>query len=135
MIDLLFFILIFLFLCLIWGFFILKLVKAHKPLAIEKGKKLLHSFTSGGRIGRIRYTPPFINLRIYDEFIVIASFKVIILRYEEIDRVEIKKWMDSIPREIKLVHHKWNAPQRIVIGTNKPNYLKEIIESRLPKNQ
>ena len=135
MIDLLFFILIFLVLSLIWGFFIAKIVKAHRLLDIEEGKKLLHSSTSGGHIGRIRYRGPFINLRIYDEFIVISSLKAIVLRYEDIERVEIKKWMGSIPSEIKLVHHKWDAPKKIVIGTTKPIYLKEMIDSRLAKNK
>ena len=133
MIDLLFFILIFLFLSLIWGFFILKIVKAHKRLDIEAGKKLIHSTTGGGRIGQIRHRGFLINLRIYDEFLVIASVQVLILNYKDIERVEIKKWLVSIPNAIQIVHSRYDIPRKIIIATTKPSYLKKIIDSKLSK--
>jgi hypothetical protein len=131
MTDLLFFILILLLLIFIWGFFILKIFQVHQPLDIEAGKKLIYSTTSGGTIGRSRYRGPLINLRIYEEFIVIASFKVIILNYKDIERVEIRKWMGSIFSKIQLIHNRWNVPKRIVIETRNSSYVKEIIDSRI----
>ncbi len=131
MTDLLFFILTLILLVFIWGFFILKIFQAHQLLDIEAGKKLIYSATSGGTIGRTRYRGPLINLRIYDEFIVIASFKVIVLNYKDIERVEIRKWMGSIPSKIQLIHNRWNVPKRIIIGTRNSSYVKEIIDSKI----
>ncbi|MBE9044193.1 hypothetical protein IQ255_07230 [Pleurocapsales cyanobacterium LEGE 10410] len=130
--SILIFILILLFVAAVWGFLIYAIVKSHhRSLDIEKGKHPLYTSTSGGIIGWIRYKGPFINLRIYDEFIVISCTKIILFKYGEIDGVEIKKWMGLVPDSVRLVHHKSDAPGRIILGTTNPIRVKEIIDSRL----
>ena len=120
-----------LFIALIFGFLLFIAVKAHNRLDIEAGKTALYTSTAGGQIGWTRYRGPFISLRIYDEFIVIGYAKTIVLRFGEIDRVEIKKWMGLVSAGIQLIHHKSDAPSRIIIGTTNPAHAKEIIDTKL----
>ncbi len=122
-----------LFIALILGVFFLMIVLAHNRLEIEKGKTPLYTSTAGGRIGWTSYRGPFISLRIYDEFIVIGYVKTIVLKFEEIERVEIKKWMGIVSDKVQIIHHKLDAPDTIIIGTTNPSQVKEIIDSKLEK--
>ncbi len=55
------------------------------------------------------------------------------LRFEEIDRVEIKKWMGVISDKIQFIHHKSGVSSNIIIGTTNPAQVKEIIDPKLQK--
>jgi hypothetical protein len=123
-----------LFIALNFVIFILITVKAHNRLNIEINKTPLYTSTAGGQIGWIRYRGPFVSIRIYDNFIVIGSAKTIVLRFEEIDRVEIKRW-GAFTDRVQLIHHKLDAPSKIIIGTTNPTKVKEIIEKGIILNR
>ena len=120
-----------LFFASILGFFIVIMAKAQKRLGIEKDKTPLYATTTGGQIGLLTYRGPFISLRVYDEFVVVGYARTVVLRFEEIDRVEIKNWMGSVPDRVQLVHHKSGVPNKIIIGTMNPSKVKEIIDAKL----
>ncbi|MCB0212885.1 MAG: hypothetical protein KDJ52_26320 [Anaerolineae bacterium] len=122
-----------LFFVLIFGFFIVIVVRSRSRLDIEKDKEPLYTSTGGGRMGWLNYRGPFINLRIYDAFVVVSSFQTIVLRYDEIERVDIKKWMGAVADRVQIVHHKADAPGTIIIGTINPTQAKEIIDAHLPQ--
>jgi hypothetical protein len=120
------------FIILVVSTLLLLVVGGGRRLDIEKNKTPLHTQTSGGRIGWVRYRGPFVRLSIYDEFIVIRySWKSIVLRYDEIERVEIGKWLGVLSDSVQIVHHKPDAPAYIKIGTSSPERVKEVIVSRL----
>lgn len=128
------FVLIFPFMVIIViGVFLLLIISSHQKLEIEQDKKPLYSSTAGGQIGGLRYKGPFISLRIYDEFIVIGCGRKIVLKYDEIEAVEIKQWLGLVPDRIKIIHRNPNAPKNIVIGTGNPAEAKRIIDVRLRK--
>lgn len=120
-----------LFIGTILGSFVLLFVFSHQKLEREKGKDVLHTQTNGGVIGWIRFKGPFISLRIYEEFIVIGCGKKYLLRYQDIDRVEIKKWMGLVSHRIQIIHHNSAVPNKILLGTSNPTALQELIETRL----
>ena len=103
-------------------------------LDIEKGKTPLYSSLAGGRIGWINYKGPFVRLRIYDEFVVIRYFfKSIVLQYDEIEHIEIKKWLGLVADRIQIFHRKQDVPSNLIIGTSDPTEAKKLIELRLIK--
>ena len=80
----------------------------------------------------MHYRGPFINLRLYDDFLVIGGLGTIVLTYDEIERVEVNKWLGAVADGVRIVHRKSGAPGKIVIGTASPERLKEMIEAQLP---
>lgn len=99
---------------------------------IEEGKTPLYTTLGGGRIGWLNYKGPFIRLKIYDEFVVIRYlFKSLVLRYDEIERVEIKKWMGLVSDRVQIFHRKDDASKTLIIGTADPDEVKVLIEARL----
>lgn len=121
---------VFLFLGTILGIFVLQIVFTHQKLEIEKGKTALYKQTRGGVIGVIRFKGPLISLRVYEEFIVIGCGKKYVLRYHDIDRIEIKESL-GLANRIQIIHHNSDVPNNILLGTKNPTKLKELIEARL----
>lgn len=117
----------------ILGIFLWLIISSQKKLEIEENKKPLYTSTAGGQIGGLRYKGPFISLRIYDEFIVIGCGRTIVLKYDEIVSVEIKKWMGSVADRIQIIHRNPNAPKDIIIGTGNPTQVKQIIDAQMRK--
>ena len=116
---------------LTFGFLFLIIINAQRHLDIEKDKTPIYTSTTGGEIGGLTYKGPFISLRIYEDFLVIRYTKTLVFRFDEIDRVEVKKWMGKTPHRIQLFHHKLDAPSKIMIGTMNPAKVKELIDSKL----
>ena len=103
-----------------------------RRLDIEMNKTPLHSQTSGGRIGWVRYRGPFVRLSIYNEFLVIRyGWKRIVLPYDEIERIETGRWLGLMTDSVQIIHHKPDAPAYIRIGAFNPEWVKEVIESKL----
>ncbi len=117
----------------LWFLFV-AFVEPHSRLDIEKDKIPLYTSTSGGRIGFPEYKGPFISLRIYEEFVIIGYFnKKIKFKFEDIDRIEIKKRSTLSPKGIQIIHQKTTIPNRIIIWITKPAQVKEIIDTELQK--
>jgi hypothetical protein len=105
------------------------------PLMPEKGKRPLYrSGASNGRIGWVYSHNWWISLRIYDEFIVIRTiFQGVVLRYEEIERVEVREQKGIFgPSHLQIIHHA-NAPKPIELATPRNRYIKSIIDAQLAK--
>ncbi|MEZ4869592.1 MAG: hypothetical protein R3C14_50170 [Caldilineaceae bacterium] len=107
------------------------LIIAQLRLSAEQGKTPIFTQTSGGRVGWLNYRGPFIRLSLYEEFLVIRCWQSIVLRYDEIDRVELPKWFGLIGDGVRIVHH-GQAPIRIHLGSGDATRLKNLIEARLP---
>jgi hypothetical protein len=124
--------LLIIFIVLVVSILLLLIVGSRRRSEIEQNKTPLHTQTSGGRIGWVRYRGPFVRLSIYDEFVVIRyGWKTIVLPYGEIERVETGKWLGMRTDSVQIVHHKPDAPPYIRIGAFSPERIKELIESKL----
>jgi hypothetical protein len=106
-------------------------IMARQRLAVERGLRPLFQQTSGGQVGWISYRGPFIRLTLYEEFLVIRCWQAIVLRYDQIERVEVTKWLGLITEGVRIVHH-GTAPGRIRLGSGDPIRIKMLIEARLP---
>lgn len=102
-----------------------------RQLAVERGQQPLFTQTSGGQVGWIRYRGPFIRLSLYEDFLVIRCWQTVVLRYDEIDRVDLTKWLGIVTDGVRLVHH-GHAPGRIRLGSSDPARVKALIDTRLP---
>ena len=123
-----------LFASLFFGFCFVAFMRPHHRLDREKDKTPLFTSTTGGRIGFPEYKGPFISLRIYEEFVVIGYLnKKIVFEFEDIDRVEIKKWSLLSPKGIQIIHQKTDVPDGIMIWVTQPAHVKEIIDSKIQK--
>ena len=99
---------------------------------IEEGKTPLYSSLGGGRIGMLDYRGPLIRLKIYDEFLVIRYFfHSVVFRYDEIERVEVKKWFGLFPDRVQIFHRKEDLHRTLIIRTFNPDEVKALIEARL----
>ena len=107
---------------------LLLMLSSQKKLEIEGDKKPLYESTAGGEIGWMKVRGPFISLRIYDEFIIIACGKKMVLKYDEVLSVAV-----LMPGWIQINHHNPTVPKNILIGTHNPAQAKEIIDARLSK--
>lgn len=107
------------------------IIVAQLRLAVERGKTPIFQQTSGGHVGWISYRGPFIRLSLYEEFLVIRCWQAVVLRYAEIDRVEVTKWLGMVTDGVQ-IHHHGHAPGRIRLGSSDPVRVKMLIEARLP---
>lgn len=100
--------------------------RGNQRIAKETGKKPLYKATCGGQIGWFRYRGPFIQLRMYEDFLVIGYIKHIVLRYDEID--EIYPVGNLLRRGVEIKHHKKSVPQRLQLSDTKPDKVLEVFE-------
>src|SRR5688572_19269885 len=78
-------------------------VRAHRRFAVEEGKTPLYQANVGGSIGWTGYRGPLISVRVYEEFMVIGGWQRVVLRYEQIDRVELKAWLGLGPSWVQII--------------------------------
>lgn len=104
---------IFGFLTLVFGLLFLIIIKSSSLLPIEKGLTPAFKIRCSAIIGQTHYQGPFITLRVYNDFIVISALKKIVLKFNEINKVEItKKWQ----RNVTQIHHnKTEFSQNIIL--------------------
>lgn len=115
------------------GAFLPLIVFSHVKLNIEKGQKPRYSSTGGGQIGWVNFRGPFISLRLYEDFLVIGCGRKFVLPYTAIERVEVQQWFGTLSDRVRIIHQQPDVPERIIIGTFRPNEVKEIIDARLPQ--
>ena len=108
-------------------------VQAHRRLDIERGKVPLYAGVAAGVIGWIYARGPLIHLRLYDDFIVIGGWRRIVLRYDQIDRLEMKPRQGIFLGSLRIFHHQPQAPKRIRVDVGDPERLKRMIEARLAR--
>lgn len=116
---------------LIIFFYIIK--KRNSLSEIEKHNNPIYTEICGGRFNFSNYTIPFVKLSIYDKFIVISYTKKIILQFEKIDKIYIKKALFS--KGLHIEHHKSGIPKKIIIWVRNDNKILEIVNSKLKKTK
>ncbi|MBI9104538.1 MAG: hypothetical protein JEY99_19135 [Spirochaetales bacterium] len=101
-----------------------------KKTELEAGLEPVYTSIAGGMIGRVRYKGPFIHLRLYNDFMIIACQQPFLLRYKEIENIHVEKWFGRISDRIQIEHHNQEIPARIIVGTSNPDDVKTFIEKR-----
>ena len=97
------------------SFFIYIYTSASKKHEKENGLSPLLEFRTGGIIGWIKYTGPFIRIAIYKDFIILSTNKKIILRFNEFVH---QKGTYSFTKTIVIIHNKPEFPKRIELFSN-----------------
>jgi hypothetical protein len=72
----------------------------------------------GGWIGPWKFTFPFVQVRLYDTFLVIGTgtSKPIVLTYTEIEAIVYKSYSPGfLMKGFTVIHHKAEAPKRLVL--------------------
>jgi hypothetical protein len=89
--------------------------KRDELLPEEKGQNLLYEEIGGGQFDWSNTSPPYVKLRLYDDFLVISSLEKILLRYEDIDSVQMDR-----SGAVRIFHHDPNQPKKIFFGSESP---------------
>ncbi len=107
------------------------IVRAQMRAEVEQGKTPLYKETAGGAVGPSRYRGPFVSVRMYDEFMVVADWNPLILRYDQIDRIEVTKPFIRIRQGVQIFHHQPGAPELVYLAVGNPAHVKQLIEARV----
>jgi len=112
--------------------FLSLLIKRSLKMAVEKGLTPIFTTKCGGQIGSLGYSPPFIRLALYDDFIVISGFRKIQLKYEDINRLVLKSlyWYKGF----EIWHANSSLPPDLSLsffGTKDFEKTKNIIETKM----
>lgn len=91
------------------GLFVFIIRRANQRVAKETGRTPSYKVTSSGQIGWLRYG--FVQMRMYEDFLVISYAKHIVLLYDEIDAIVLGGTI--FRRGITIKHHCPGVPQRI----------------------
>jgi len=102
-------------------------------MEIEKGLTPFFTTTCGGQFGGFAFSPPFVRLSLYDEFLVISYGEKILIRYKNIDNIITSRVFFFKLIEI---YHKDTAPPFITLsffsGAEK---VKELIEHQVKEQR
>ncbi|MGD2063184.1 MAG: hypothetical protein PVF51_06330 [Nitrospirota bacterium] len=95
---------------------------------MEADREPLHQEVCGGAFGKARRSSPFVRIALYDDFLVIAYSRRIVLRYDEIEHVHLDgtRW----PRAVRLRHHRDDLPEEIAIWSMDCRVLEEKIAAQ-----
>jgi hypothetical protein len=92
----------------------------------EEGKKPLYEERIGGTCGLIRYKGPFIRLAIYEQFLLIRYSKAIVLNYDQIQSIQIKKSFFVSGLEIIAD----SSPSKFFLWPRNPHAILKIVEEK-----
>jgi len=102
--------------------------KRNEKLDIEKNIRPIYVEICGGRFNGSNFTYPFVRLSIYDNFIVISYLYKIILYFEDIDQIDIKR--NIFGKGLIVYHHNNNIPKIIILWSKNVDILKEMINRK-----
>jgi len=105
------FVFVFINIVIVFGIFAFIIWWGNQRIAKETGRKPLYKAISSGRIGLWSYKGPLVQMRMYEDFLVIGYTKHIVLLYDEIDA--IVPGGKFFRRGITIKHHRSDLPQRI----------------------
>jgi hypothetical protein len=100
---------------IVFGIFTFIIRRGNQRIAKEMGRTPLYKVTSSGRIGLWTYKGPFIQMRMYEDFLVIGYAKHIVLLYDEIDTIVLGSKIFRLGITIK--HHCSGAPRHITLSS------------------
>ncbi len=115
------------------GIFLSLVYRSKLMLAGEVGRTPILTETMGGRIGRIRYTAPFVRFALYDDVIVISAFRQFALTLADIDAVDFVKdrRSGSFFRSVRILHHAPECPADLFLYSSSGQELAETIAAAL----
>ncbi len=127
------------------GTMILVLIQMHRislvRSGLENGKKPFYEeMCRGGVFGDRRISNRwnlglgFIRAAVYDGFMTINYPNQIVLNSEDIDDVEIERYV-SLTRGVSIYHHRNELPRPIILWSRNPQLLKDKIETYLHLRQ
>jgi hypothetical protein len=118
---------------IVFYYFHILVTKRDQFLEEEQSESPIHVEVGGGRFDGIHYSPSFVKLRMYDEFMVISYSKKILLRYKDIDSVEITGWLW---KAIRIQHHDELQPiKNVIFGSKSPEFLLKLIQDKMHEHK
>ncbi len=96
----------------------------------EIGRRTLYSETCGGRFDYWNFTFPFVRVSIYEGLLTINYTNQIVLTAADIDAIRFERFF-SLREGVRIVHHKRDVPQFILLWSFEPFRLKYRIEKHL----
>jgi hypothetical protein len=96
--------------------------------ALEDGRDPLYEEVCGGAFGKSRRSSPFVRVALYEDFLVIAYSRRIVLRYDEIEHVHLDG--TRAPRAVRLHHHRRDLPEGIAIWSTDCRLLEETLAAQ-----
>lgn len=113
----------------VFGIFIYMFIKKGRLLDIEKGQNALFSETCSGVIGWLSFRGPFIRLSLYEDFLVIAYYKSIVLNYDQLKGVSEKRW--GLVKYIHIEHVRPDCPRKIMLYSTNRKKVIELLKSKI----
>jgi hypothetical protein len=101
-----------------------------RHLQIERNKSPLFSTLAHGQIGATRIKHASIQVRVYDEFLIIMAHRRFLLRYEQIERVDLLNRQNSSFKTLQ-IHHHGRAPHRLLLTTPMVEEMRDLIDVRI----
>ena len=95
----------------------------------EQSLKAEFVLTCAGRIGWLNLKGPFIRFAVYEDFIVISAYRKILLRFDEIVKVESTRLFLNIG--VKIVHRNSKYPDKIILWTSNHEKIKTLLDSKI----
>ena len=95
---------------------------------LEVGREPLYQEVCGGALGTKRRSAPFVRVALYEDVMVIAYSRRIVLRYEEIAHVQLDG--TRAPRAVRVDHHRHDLPEEIAIWSTDCRLLEAEIAAR-----
>jgi len=112
-----------------FGIFIFILIKKKSLADIEKNQKPIYTDNScGGCLGRfdtINLSQPSVRVSVYNDFIVISTYKKIILQVSDLLNVDVK--YGFLSKGVNIYHKNVNYANPLAIWSSKPEKLRENI--------
>lgn len=102
--------------------------KRNQLLDMEQGLTPIHKENCGGKFNYSNFSSPFVRLALYNDFMVIAYFKQILLNYHEIEKVEYKNQLGQ--KYLRIYHTKIDAPKKILLISKNAKQILTIINSK-----
>jgi hypothetical protein len=112
-------------------FFVIFVKQNSKKLPVEMDKNLVYTENCGGRIGGRNYTWPFVNISLYEEFLVIRCWQSHTIYYSEIKEVKIGKFLFT--KGIEISHSNRTAPDFILLYSKNKGRILAMLAEKMNK--
>jgi hypothetical protein len=101
--------------------FVVVLNRSSRLLPEEVGRRALFTERAGGRFGDVNFTVPFVRVAVYDTFLVLAAYKTILLRAEDLVSFGMERHLFS--HGVRIIHRKADCPDPLIVWSLSPHRL------------
>lgn len=119
----------FIFLYFLLRRFSLLLKRKGDILPLEENLTPLYTLNCGGLFDSYNVTFPFVRVSFYKDFFVISFINKILLRYSEVQQVEVQNFL--LFQGLQIKHTKENIPKKIVLWVTDGKKLKDFVEKKI----